>query len=780
MTKIMFHRGPRFYIRLRPIVSGRAEPRRIRARNDGRIIRAMPVLLLILALAGFDFALEFSEEKITLAVPVDQLKFVDDGTAQVAQFSARVLADGKVVRVLAESRKVIVPHGREPQGAVRLRFDLLDVKPEAVVMFVVVDEIAGTTATRMKDEVSEAPAADATWRDARARAQQRKKPLVVFFKARPCARCRSFEEEALPHPTVQRRMPNVEFAVLPAYAGEAAKVWASKDSGVALFDTSGTLRTRWPIVPDTTNLGIILDAAVEVFPHFERGTDLELAYGLAKLGRITEARVALERAGTSTDPEVQQGVAALRDVLNGKAVAAPASQGSVRGVIRIIPLSRQVVSGKQIVRLHVSSASVARVTFAIDGRERARVAKPPFAATLDFGAVPERHSIRVTAFDRNGKELGRDERVVNEAGETFWLRVTSPREAFADGSVQVSMDVRAPSTRRVQRVVVSWNDAERAVLKKAPWETRVHIPSGQLGVLRAVAELDDGRTSEDAVLLNAGGMVEHSNVQLVQLPITIAGAAGTLTPERITVREGTKVRPVESIATAAETPVTIGLAIDVSGSMQKNLPDLQEAAIRFLETSLGERDRAFIITFDDRARLLQPATSDVAQLRRQIMSIRPNGATALHDAMVLGLLQFEGVKGRRAMIVFTDGLDRTSQYTAADVRELARRSSVPIHVFAAVPWSPALNVSGWISDRADADGELKRLAKSTGGTAHTLQALSELPAAYARIETALRSQLLAFIRTDPATKENEWRPIHVEVRGANVDVFAPEGYYASW
>lgn len=732
----------------------------------------MAPFLLLLALAGFDFGLQFEGQKITLAVPMDQLKFVDDSTSQVARFSARVLADGEVVRTLAKSRVVRVPCGREPQGAVMLTFDLIGVKPEAVVTFVVVDELAGVTVTRSKGEPSEAPAADARWREALARARQSRKPLLVFFGARPCARCRIFENESLPHPAIQRRMEKIEFAILPAYAGEAAKAWASDKPGVAMFDASGTLRARWPIVPDTTNLGILIDSAVEVYPHFDRGTDLEIAWGLAKLGRLTEARAALDRARTTADA---RGVAELEAALDGKAVAAPVSHGS----IRIIPLARQVVSGKRLVRTHVSSAAIARVVFSLDGRELATVDKPPFAATLDFGAVPERHVIRAVAFGRQRQELGRDERVVNEGGETFLLRLTSPREGFADGSVKVAMSVRAPAARSVQRVVVSWNDAERAVLKQAPWETRVNIPPGQMGVLRAVAQLDDGETAEDAVLLNATGMVEHSNVQLVQLPITIPGAAGEITPDRITVREGGKVRPVESIATAAETPLTIGLLIDVSGSMQKNLPDLQEAAIRFLETSLGERDRAFVITFDDRARLLQPATSDVAQLRRRIMAIRPNGATALHDAMVLGLLQFEGVKGRRAMLVFTDGLDRTSQYTAADVRELARRASVPVHVFAAVPWSPALNVSGWVSDPADADDELKLLAQSTGGTAHTLNDLSELTAAYARIDAALRAQILAFIRTDPAAKENEWRSIDVEVKGAP-EVFAPEGYYATW
>jgi VWFA-related protein len=637
------------------------------------------------------------------------------------------------------------------------------------------------------------------WDELLARAAAERKPIVVLHRTPGCPRCDDFERVTLPHPQIQRRLPAVVFTVTPA-----------AEPYVALYDRSGTLRVRWPMVPDTTNFGIILDSVAAVAPNFECAVqladagapgdgELEAATGLARLGRVTDARAALAKARAHGTPAARQSAtvaAAILDANAGKSAQALAELERVaaapltpkiaadvraaidalrrgsepsrvpRGAIRILPLGRQVVSGTHAVRTHVVSAAVARVSFFLDGREMRRVDSPPFSAMLDFGPVPERHAIRAVAFDRRGREVGRDERVVNEGGETFWVRITSPAAGAAEGTVQATMNVRVPSARRVRRVVLSWNDAERAVLTAAPWESSIAIPSGQVGVLRAVAELDDGRTSEDAVLLNAGGYAGKSNVQLVELPISIPDHAGPIAPERITVREGKQSRRVEAVATAAETPLTVGLLIDVSDSMQKTLPDLQEAAIRFLQAALGERDRAFLITFDSYARLLQPATNDVGRLHREIMRIRPDGLTALHDAMVLGLLQFEGIKGRRAMIVFSDGLDRTSHYRASDVSELARRVNVPIHIIESIPVAPN-------------DGTLPRVAHATGGTAHVLQDLTELPSLYAAIESALRHQLLAFIRTDPATRENEWRAVKVEVRGA-AKVYAPEGYYAGW
>lgn len=689
-------------------------------------------------------------------------------------------------------------------------------------------------------------AQDVVWAELRARAELEKKPIVVFYTAHPCARCREFERVSIPHPTIERRLPSVVFGVLPA-----------ETPGVALFDRAGVLRASWPIIPDTTNFGIILDSVVTVAPHFERAVQLAeagaphdatlaAAIGLARLGRTTDARAALESVRANGSPATRQAamvaeaaldakegkaaqaLADLRQLIAGavtRAIAADAwmAIGEVhrsareiddairaftavtelvdvgspehasaqqaltrlraastpveRDVIRILPLPRQVVSGRHAVKTHVASAAVARVSFSLDGREAGSVESPPFSTTLDFGDVPERRSIRVTAFNHNGVEIGRDERVVNEAGESFGLRLLSPREGFAGGAVRVSMNVRVPAARQVRKVVVSWNDAERAVLTRAPWERVIDIPESRMGVLRAVAELDDGRTSEDAVLLNAAGMVGQVDVQLVELPVTVMrrdASLPQLTPDRIRVREGSKARRVDAVSSAAETPLTVGLLIDVSDSMQKTLPDVQEAAIRFLETMLGERDRAFLVTFDSRARLLQPATSDTALLRRRIMTIRPNGLTALHDAMVLGLLQFEGIKGRRAMVVFSDGIDMTSRYGAADVGELARRVNVPVHVIAALPGKSG---SGFEKPAQD---ELTGIAQSTGGTYQTLHALAELPALYSRIEAALRAQVLVFVRTDPATRENEWRSVQVQVEGEGLDVFAPEGYYAAW
>lgn len=789
-----------------------------------------PIVLLLLVFSAFpvlaqepdlDFAVTMDDTRLDLgtlafevSIPADELTFVESGDELVAMYSIR-----SGTRVLEPSQRVTAPRNTRPVGMLTRRYEMHVTPATTSVEIIVRDENAKIEATRTiliegaTARVEEDVANDTVWHDALARAAREKKPIVVFYSTRPCSRCRRFARAIVPHPGIQRRLPNVVFATLPAPTGEEASV--------AFFDRRGVLRARWRIVPDGTDFGTILDSVIAVAPDFERAAEfaetgqtgdaeLAAANGLARMGRVAEARDALARAEASTNAETRQNAIIMRAILDAregkraaamdaldKVAAEPASEKIAAGAtatlasmrrrapltyvvpdaVRVLPLSRQAVRGRQLVRTHVGSPFVARVAFLVDGREVARVAQPPFSATVDFGDVPQRHSVVAVAFDRRDQEIGRDERIVNDAGETFSLHIVTPREGPAIGAVRVSMNLRVPPAEPLQRVTVSWNDARRAVLQAPPWETTIRIPEGEVGVLRALAELEDGRTSEDAVLLNAGGAAGHADVQLVELPMTIAGGNGAITPDRIVVREGNKTRRVESIATADETPLTIGLLIDVSSSMQASLLDVQEAAIGFLESTLGPRDRAFVITFDTRARIVQPATSDAAQLRKQIMTLRPDGLTAIHDAMVLGLLQFEGVKGRRAMVVFTDGLDITSEYKAPDVRELARRVAVPIHVIASTPGVAArLQSSSAPSKSAPPSAELSSIARTTGGSAQSLDDLGQLPRLYAHIEAALRAQFLAFVRTDPATRENEWRPIQVRVQGS--EVFAPEGYYA--
>jgi VWFA-related protein len=178
---------------------------------------------------------------------------------------------------------------------------------------------------------------------------------------------------------------------------------------------------------------------------------------------------------------------------------------------------------------------------------------------------------------------------------------------------------------------------------------------------------------------------------------------------------------------------------------------------------------------------VQPPTADKARLRAKVQGLRARGSTALYDAIAVGLLQLQGVKGRRALVVFTDGADLTSRYGAIDVAALAKRTHVPIHLIATTPNRSTVKVGGPRPDELRWGAMyrgLSAMAEATGGRAYILDRLDDLPDVYRRIGEALRSQFLVFVRAEAGKHENDWRAI--EVVGRGVRLFAPEGYYAPW
>jgi len=106
-------------------------------------------------------------------------------------------------------------------------------------------------------------------------------------------------------------------------------------------------------------------------------------------------------------------------------------------------------------------------------------------------------------------------------------------------------------------------------------------------------------------------------------------------------------------------PFHVVLMLDTSASTQEKLGQIQQAAIAFTE-QLQKADRVKVIAFDDRLRDLCDFTADRAVLQWAIRDTRPGRGTKLYDAMALGLKALQRIKGRRAIVIFTDGVDSYS------------------------------------------------------------------------------------------------------------------------
>jgi VWFA-related protein len=138
-------------------------------------------------------------------------------------------------------------------------------------------------------------------------------------------------------------------------------------------------------------------------------------------------------------------------------------------------------------------------------------------------------------------------------------------------------------------------------------------------------------------------------------------------------------RPVLDLQRDVDTPASIGIVVDTSGSMSWKLP-AAEAALQHFVRTLNPSDQVFLAAFSDRFFLLQDFTDNPAALNRAIGLLHAYGRTALYDAVVQGLQKVElGQWPKRTLLVMTDGIDNASSNSLSDAIQTARRGGVLIY-----------------------------------------------------------------------------------------------------
>jgi VWFA-related protein len=172
--------------------------------------------------------------------------------------------------------------------------------------------------------------------------------------------------------------------------------------------------------------------------------------------------------------------------------------------------------------------------------------------------------------------------------------------------------------------------------------------------------------------------VVRVNTSLVTIPVSVMDRMGKYVPsirqQEFRIWEEGVEQEIAYFATV-EKPFTVALVIDTSGSTKYRLTEIQDAAIAFVN-QLRPADRVLVVSFDDEVRVLSEATNDRARLRDAIMRVRPGEGTKLYDAVDFIINQrFNRIDGRKAMLLFTDGVDTTSrrasyESNARDTEEL--------------------------------------------------------------------------------------------------------------
>ncbi len=442
--------------------------------------------------------------------------------------------------------------------------------------------------------------------------------------------------------------------------------------------------------------------------------------------------------------------------------------------LRIVPLPDDLLAGLQHIETIAFGDEIKAVEFYLDGRKVMVKHQPPYTLDLDFGSVPRQHRVRAVGLNEKREAITGDEIVVNSGNEPFRVRIISPRVALnVHGKTRVEMAVNIPEGKKLDKLELFLNETPMAALYGPPYVQTIDIPKTEgVGYLRAVATLKDEPSQppiEDLVMINTPQFMEEVNVHLIELPTTVIrnGRPVNDLPQAAfrVLDEGTPVK-VTKFEHVDNLPLSLGLAIDTSASMQPRMDQARKAASQFFSSVMKRGDRAFLVSFDTQPELIQRWSPKLADVNAGLAKLRAEEATALYDAVVYSLYNFVGIKGQRALVLVTDGKDTASKFSFDQALEYARRAAVPIYAI-------GIGIRG---TDVDVRYKIGKFCSETGGNAYYIESEIELSRIYNEIQTELRSQyILGFYPSDGVKPGSKWREVSVHVSEGRAKTI--RGYY---
>lgn len=442
--------------------------------------------------------------------------------------------------------------------------------------------------------------------------------------------------------------------------------------------------------------------------------------------------------------------------------------------IRLIPPPpKDLQRGDVRIAAKVGDDRIRRVAFYLDDELLFTKGRPPYDLALPLGDLPRRRVLRAVGLDRQGEPVAQDELVLNPGSHRFEVEIVDLSPLEHDPTLaRLRARVEVPEDRTLESLEIYLDDRKLAVLFQEPWIHLIPGSSSELAVLRVVAHLDDGSWRESVRLLGSPEetILNEVQVQLVELYATVNDARkrplNNLESVDFVVREEGQIQEILRFERLAHNPIHATMLIDTSGSMEKAIGKVKQAALSFFREGLSPKDRAAVITFADRPRLIAPFSDDYESLSRALTTLSAERGTAFFDSLVFALNYFEGISGQRVLIVLSDGLDRRSQFDWSQTLEAARRSGVLIYPIG-LDLSP-LNLEG--------RQRLQRLAKETGGRAFFPKEAEELAAIYQKVIEELRTQyLLVYLSPEEG---DDFRKVDVQVNRQGAYVRTIQGYFA--
>lgn len=283
-----------------------------------------------------------------------------------------------------------------------------------------------------------------------------------------------------------------------------------------------------------------------------------------------------------------------------------------------------------------------------------------------------------------------------------------------------------------------------------------------------------------AAALASAQQTFRTQIDLVNFAVVVTDKQGApiagLTADDFEVKEEGKPQAIRYFAEGTpETapPLHIGFLLDTSGSMEDDIKDVRTAAIKFLNAMETAVDIT-LVDFDTEIRVARYGAADYPHLIERIRRRKPDGYTALYDALGVYLNGASEQTGQKILIMYTDGGDTRSALNHGDVLDLLRASDVTVYVVGYLEHQPQ-------SSRPAQRQQLERFAVMTGGQALFPLSVKDVDKMYDKIEREIAARYsLGYTSTDERTN-GAWRDVDIrlkrqDLKGAKLRT--RDGYFA--
>jgi len=257
------------------------------------------------------------------------------------------------------------------------------------------------------------------------------------------------------------------------------------------------------------------------------------------------------------------------------------------------------------------------------------------------------------------------------------------------------------------------------------------------------------------------------NVKLVNVFSTVTNTAGgpvtTLKQEDFQVFEDGLQQKIAVFQRESELPLSIVIAVDASLSTRNEHKLEMESARRFARAILRPIDGVSLFQFSEVVDQLTPFTSDLRVIDRGISRLHNGAATALYDTLYLGSDALMERRGRKVMVVITDGGDTVSKTSYQDAVREAQQAEVILYSIIIVPIESSAG--------RDIGGEhaLIQLSRDTGGKYFYASSIDQLDAAFRQISEELRTQYLIAYYPSQRLSDSEFRRIEIKINPSTKD-----------